>query len=304
MTRGGHVLRIEVLLSHAAPVAPVAPALPAARKPETEVVGPATIVTGPMSRAESFVRIALGLLWVGLCTVVFLVALIALLPSRVARINVGNIYGSFVGRGCAWLTGSRYSIHGRAQAHAERPAIYVANHASLIDIFLGAWLSPMGLCGVAKKEIIYYPFFGQFFWLAGHLRIDRGDRASAVASLKFLADFVKKNTLSIFIWPEGHRSKDGRLRHFKKGAFHLALSTGLPIVPMVIAGSHRAWEVHSLRLRREQVDVTFLPPIDTSGWTRETLDEHIREVEAVFAAALPADQRPAPEALEPERRAA
>jgi 1-acyl-sn-glycerol-3-phosphate acyltransferase len=72
---------------------------------------------------------------------------------------------------------------------------------------------------------------------------------------------------------------------------------------MVITGSHKAWEARSLRLSREQVDITFLPPIDTSGWTKETLDEHIREVEAVFAAALPEDQRPlaAPEAA---RRAA
>ncbi|MCC7112419.1 MAG: 1-acyl-sn-glycerol-3-phosphate acyltransferase [Deltaproteobacteria bacterium] len=283
--------------------APAVRPLPAVYAPVTERVGPATLVRGPIGPVESALRLGLGLAWTGLCTLGFLVVLIALLPSRVARINVGNVYGSFVGKGCAWLTGSRYLIHNRAAAHAERPAIYVANHASLIDIFLGAWLSPMNLCGVAKKEIIYYPFFGQFFWLAGHLRIDRGDRGKAVASLKALADIVKKNALSIFIWPEGTRSKDGRLRPFKKGAFHLALSTGLPIVPMVITGSHKAWEARSLRLSREQVDITFLPPIDTSGWTKETLDEHIREVEAVFAAALPEDQRPLA-APEPARRAA
>lgn len=291
----------EVSVPHVAPaVRPLAAAAPVT----TEVVGPATLVRGPMSRFESLVRIGLGLAWTALSTLVFLVALVALLPSRVARINVGNLYGTVVGKVCAWLTGSRYVIHGRAAAHAERPAIYVANHASIIDIFLGTWLSPMNLCGVAKKEVIYYPFFGQFYWLAGHLRIDRGDRSRAVASLKFLADFVRKNALSIFIWPEGTRSKDGHLRPFKKGAFHLALETGLPLVPMVIAGSHKAWEVHSLRLNREQVEVTFLPPIDTRGWTRETLDEHIREVEAIFAAALPEDQRPlAPPADAPSRAA-
>ncbi|OGQ18494.1 MAG: hypothetical protein A2138_23130 [Deltaproteobacteria bacterium RBG_16_71_12] len=249
-----------------------------------------------MGQAESTLRLAVGLLWVFLCSAAFTVALFVLLPSRPLRIKVGNVYGSFVGKGCAWLTGSRYTIVGREHADPARPAIYVANHASMVDIFLGAWLSPTGTCGVAKKEIVLYPFFGQFYWLAGHLRIDRSNHERAVASLTALADLVKRHALSIFIWPEGHRSRDGRLRQFKKGAFHLALSTGLPIVPMVIAGSHRAWESRSLRLARTDVDVTFLPPIDTTAWRRETLDLHIAEVERVMAAALPPDQRPA---LEP-----
>lgn len=265
---------------------------PARSVPAVEVVGPATLVRGPMGFAESVVRLGLGLAWVCACSLVFAVALFVLLPSRVARIKVGNVYGSFIGKGCAWLTGSRYTISGREHADPARPAIYVANHASLVDIFLGAWLSPTGTCGVAKKEIIFYPFFGQFFWLAGHLRVDRGNHERAVASLRELAELVRRHALSIFIWPEGSRSRDGRLRPFKKGAFHLALATGLPIVPVVIAGSHRAWETRSLRLARTDVDVTFLPPIDTSGWRRETLDAHIAEVERVMAAALPLDQRP------------
>ncbi|MBI1944232.1 MAG: 1-acyl-sn-glycerol-3-phosphate acyltransferase [Deltaproteobacteria bacterium] len=288
-------------MSHAAPLSRPFSAAPA---PAREVLGPATLVRGPMSLAETVLRIGIGLLWVLLCSLAFTVALFVLLPSRAARIKVGNVYGSFIGKGCAWLTGSRYTIEGREHANPARPAIYVANHASMVDIFLGAWLSPTGTCGVAKKEIIFYPFFGQFFVLAGHLRIDRGNHERAVASLRSLAELVKRYALSIFIWPEGHRSRDGRLRPFKKGAFHVALETGLPIVPMVIAGSHRAWEARSLRLARADVEVTFLPPIDTSAWRRETLDQHIAEVERVMAAALPLDQRPAVEAVASVARAA
>lgn len=268
------------------------------------MVGPATLVHGPIGRAESTLRLAIGLVWVFLCSAAFTVALFFLLPSRSLRIKVGNVYGSFIGKGCAWLTGSRYTIVGREHANPARPAIYVANHASLVDIFLGAWLSPTGTCGVAKKEIVFYPFFGQFFWLAGHLRIDRGNHERAVASLTALVELVRRHALSIFIWPEGHRSRDGRLRPFKKGAFHVALSTGLPIVPMVIGGSHHAWEARSLRLARAEVQVTFLPPIDTRGWRRETLDQHIAEVERVMAAALPPEQRPAVEPSSAVPRAA
>jgi putative phosphoserine phosphatase/1-acylglycerol-3-phosphate O-acyltransferase len=84
------------------------------------------------------------------------------------------------------------------------------------------------------------------------------------------------------------------MRSFKKGAFHVALATHLPIVPMVIVGAHHAWESRSFRLRRTTVEVTFLPPIDTSAWQADSLDAHIHDVENVFAAALPPEQRPLP----------
>jgi 1-acyl-sn-glycerol-3-phosphate acyltransferase len=142
--------------------------------------------------------------------------------------------------------------------------------------------------------VIWYPFFGQFFWLAGHLTIDRNNRGSAIEALKGLATLVAKHGLSIFVWPEGTRSRDGRLRSFKKGAFHVALATKLPVVPMVITGAHHAWESRSLRLRRRTVYVTFLPPIDTTSWEKDHLDEHIHTVERVFADALPEEQKPLP----------
>jgi 1-acyl-sn-glycerol-3-phosphate acyltransferase len=270
------------------PALVLAPPAPA----PVRVVGPDTLEEGPISLVETWARLTLGLLWMGLCTVVFLVVLFLFLPSRAARIRVGNVYGTFAGKGCAWLTGSRFVIRGEEHADGKRPCIYIANHASVIDIFLGIWLSPTGTCGVGKKEIIWYPFFGQFFWLSGHLRIDRGNRASAVEALKDLAAFVKKHGLSIFVWPEGTRSKDGRLKPFKKGPFHLALATGLPVVPMIMTHTNKAWETRAFRLRRTNIEVTFLPPIDTTGWTKQNLDENIKKVERVMAHALPEDQQP------------
>jgi 1-acyl-sn-glycerol-3-phosphate acyltransferase len=259
---------------------------------QERIVGPARLVEKDLSFVETWLRLSLGLLWVGVCSTVFLVALFLFLPSRAARIRVGNVYGTWAGKGMAWLTGSQFVIRGEEHANSKRPAIYLANHTSIIDIFLGIWLSPTGTCGVGKKEVIWYPFFGQFFWLAGHLRIDRNNRASAVEAMRDMSAFVAKHALSIFVWPEGTRSKDGRLRAFKKGAFHMALATKLPVVPMVITGAHEAWESRSLRLRRRTITVTFLPPIETTAWQKDHLDEHIRAVEDVFAAALPDAQKP------------
>lgn len=267
--------------------------LPPHARPRRQV-GAGRESSAPMSVLETWLRLSLGLAWLALCSLAFALLLLVALPSRVTRIRISNVYGTFVGRGCAWLSGSTFTIGG--EEHARGPAIFVSNHTSLLDIFLGIWLSPPGTCGVGKKEVVYYPLFGQFYLLSGNLRIDRGRRERAVASLRALATFVRAHGLSVFIWPEGTRSPSGRLSPFKKGAFHVALATGLPVVPMVVAGAHRAWENRSLRLRPTRVDVTFLPPIDTHAWREETLAAHIHEVEACFAAHLPEDQGPAPAA--------
>ncbi len=262
------------------------------RTEDVRVVGPAALEDAPVGRAETWLRILLGLAWVGFCSTAFLFVLLIFLPSRAARIRVGNIYGSFAGKGAAWLTGSRFVIKGETIARNAPPCIFLSNHASMLDIFVGIWMSRTGTCGVAKKQIVYYPFFGQFYWLSGHLTIDRANNAGAVRALTDLVGFVKKHGLSIWIWPEGTRSRDGRLLPFKRGPFHLALATGMPIVPIVLRGTSRAWPNHSLRLYRTTVEVEYLPLIDTSTWSKDTLDVHIEEVHRIYLEALPPDQRP------------
>ncbi|MFO0728112.1 MAG: lysophospholipid acyltransferase family protein [Myxococcota bacterium] len=255
-------------------------------------IGPEVVVEGPLNALSNAIRLSLGLIWVGLASGGFLIALIACLPSRATRIKIGNIYGTVAGRGASWLTGSRYEIRGEQHADRHRPSLYLCNHASILDTFVGIWMSRVGTCGVAKKEIIYYPFFGQFFWLSGHLTLDRSNNKTAVRALERLVGFVARHKLSVYIWPEGTRSRDGRLLPFKRGAFHLALATKLPIVPIVLTGTQRAWPHRSLRLFRTTVRVQFLPPISTAHWTKETLDEHIEEIRQVYLKHLPEDQRP------------
>ncbi len=268
----------------------VAPAASAAR--ELHLGPPRIAVERRLSALSMALRIAFGVAVYAVCAVVVLVALLACLPSRTLRMRIGNHTGRFTGRLAAWLSGSSYHVRGVEHLDPKRPAIYVANHASILDIVLGIWLAPVGTVGVAKKEIVLYPFFGQYYWLAGHLRIDRKNARSALRTLRELSALVAKHALSVFIWPEGHRSLDGRLRPFKRGAFRLALETRLPIVPVVIAGSHRAWPRGAVRLVRANVDITCLPAIDTTSWTAETLGEHVQQIEDLFAATLPPAQKP------------
>ena len=239
------------------------------------------------------VRLLTGFLVMGVAVAVQMLVLIVLLPSRNARIRSCNYWGKVVGRVEMWVSGCPTTVTSGERLDANHPAIYISNHTSPMDAFLAMFLSPVGTCGVVKKGIIYYPFFGQMYLLSGHLRIDRKNRQSAIKSMAGLVEDVRRYHLSMFIWPEGTRSRDGRLGPFKKGVVHMALATGLPIVPIVVTGAHRAWQKGSLRLAPVPVDVQVLPPIDTSGWTQETLDTHVYELWDVYRRALPEDQQPA-----------
>ncbi|RVW40249.1 1-acyl-sn-glycerol-3-phosphate acyltransferase [Vitis vinifera] len=81
-----------------------------------------------------------------------------------------------------WILGNPIKIEGAEYANTR--AIYICNHASPIDIFLMMWLTPTGTVGIAKKEIVWYPLFGQLYVLANHLRIDRSNPTAAIQSMK------------------------------------------------------------------------------------------------------------------------
>lgn len=253
-----------------------------------------------MQALEGWIRAIIGLLFCGVCVGVTFILLIPLIPWHRRRIELTSHLGTVMGSGVMKLSGCKLEIEGLEHARSGRPAVFIGNHTSIYDAFTSIWLSPLGTVGVAKKQIIYYPFYGMAWLLAGHLTVDRGNSEKARASMRKMGDFVRDQNLSIFLWPEGTRARDGRLLPFKKGAIHLALQTGLPIVPMVTTGAHQAWLKGTLTLRKVPIKIRFLPPIDTSTWTRERLDEHLEDVYQTVLQSLPEDQRP----LAPATRAA
>lgn len=243
---------------------------------------------------NSVLRLSVGLVFTGVVVLTGVVLLIPIIPWHERRIRLSNHLGTVLGRGIMWISGCTVTVRGTENIVEGRPVIFAGNHTSIFDAFTSIWLSPLGTVGVAKKQIIYYPFYGAAWLLAGHLTVDRGNTKKAKASMQRMGDFVRAKGLSLFMWPEGTRSRNGRLLPFKKGVVHLALQTGLPIVPMVTAGAHRAWKKATLfTLKSVPIDITFLPAIDTSDWSEDRIDEHLEELRAAFAAALPAEQRPA-----------
>ena len=140
--------------------------------------------------------------------------------------------------------------------------------------------------GIAKQEITKIPVFGLAYKLSGHLLLDRANKERAIASMNALAEIVRKNRLSIWLWPEGTRSRNGELLPFKKGFVHLAIATGLPIVPIVTHNAPQVWPVASFRFSPGDVKVEVLDPIDTSNWSVDQIDSHVAEVRALYSNAL------------------
>jgi 1-acyl-sn-glycerol-3-phosphate acyltransferases len=212
--------------------------------------------------------------------------MILALPFRTLRVRIGNFCGKMIGPVVSWLVGAKIINPDSKKLNSSKPAIFVSNHTSALDVFIGMALCPYGGCGVGKKEILKIPFFGLAYWLAGHLLIDRGNSSKAIASMKKLSDFVKSKNLSIWIWPEGTRSLDGKLISFKKGFVHLALATGLPVVPVMVHGAHNVWPAKTMHFYPGEVKIEVLDPIKTDDWSKETVDEHVEEVKGLMAKAL------------------
>lgn len=240
----------------------------------------------------TILRMCAGTAVVGVTAMVQVLICLVLLPSRTARIRSCIVFQRATGGLCLWLCGSTLTVTGKEHLDKNRPAIYVVNHTSMVDLFIALKLMPLGSVGIVKKEVIYYPFFGQLYLLTGHLRVDRSRNDKAVASMKELGELVRKARLSIFMSPEGTRSRDGRLLPFKKGPAHMAMQTGLPVVPVVVHGAYRAWQRGKFAIRATNIKVQVFPAIDTSAWTPEKSEEATRQIRQVFLDHLADDQLP------------
>ncbi len=239
----------------------------------------------PRGRVSIILRVLLAFLIIGLLTIAVIPFCLCVLPWRIARIRVGNVYGRLVGSTVFRLAGIIPRLEGRS-IESHGPVLVVSNHASTIDMWIGMWLNPKRGCGVAKKEVMKIPFFGFIYWLSGHLLVDRSDRGSAISSLEELGDFVRSNRVGVWMWPEGSRSRDGRLKPLKKGFAHLAIATGLPVLPIVAHDADLRWPSDSFEIRPGPLRMVVLEPIDTSSWRSETVDLHVEELANVFNDAL------------------
>jgi putative phosphoserine phosphatase/1-acylglycerol-3-phosphate O-acyltransferase len=185
------------------------------------------------------------------------------------------------------LVGVDVQVTGEEHLWAERPAVFIFNHQSGIDMLLLCRLLRRDIVGVAKQEIRRNPIFGPAFTLAGSVFIDRFDHQRAVAALAPAVTALREG-VSLVLAPEGTRSETTRLGRFKKGAFHMAMAAGVPIVPIVFRNALDALPKHSMFVRPATVEVVVHPPIPTTDWTAERLDTEIAVIHRLYEETLDA----------------
>jgi 1-acyl-sn-glycerol-3-phosphate acyltransferase len=159
----------------------------------------------------------------------------------------------------------------------DTPHIYVFNHESLLDTPVVFYAVPYNLRFVAKKEVAYLPFIGWFCWAMGYVLVDRRNHSKAMASMAQAAKTVREGANVIF-FSEGTRSRDGVIHPFKKGAFVLAIESGVPVVPCAISGSRQVLGCDGFRVRPATVRVKAGKPVPTAHLTLDDRDALIAEV--------------------------
>lgn len=169
---------------------------------------------------------------------------------------------------------------------SQKPAVLVGNHMSMLDLLYLGRIFPKQATMTAKKELQWMPFLGQFMTLAGVVFIDRKNNARAVQSIAEAGQNMKRRKLAIWVFPEGTRnlSEKPDLRTFKKGAFHLAVQAGVPIIPVVCENYYRLY--HKGCFESGRIKIKVLPPIPTVGLTAADVTELSIRVRAQMLDAL------------------
>jgi 1-acyl-sn-glycerol-3-phosphate acyltransferase len=188
------------------------------------------------------------------------------------------------------VPGVKLEVVQRAPLDPRRPYIVMANHASMIDIWAVLLAVPVPFRFIAKKQLGAIPIFGWAMRAGRFIFIDRQNAASARRSIEEAARRIKSGQ-SVVIFPEGTRTRDGRLNAFKKGGFHLALDSGAEIVPVAIQGSRALMPRGSALMRAGTVRIEIGEPIATAGLRlsdREALATRVRDKIAEMLGETPA----------------
>jgi 1-acyl-sn-glycerol-3-phosphate acyltransferase len=187
--------------------------------------------------------------------------------------RVANLWAKIL----LFICDTKVKVIGKENLLLGKPQIFMANHQSDFDILIALAYIPVQFRWIAKKELFNIPIFGAAMRSAGYIEIDRHNREKALQSLDEAALRIRKGK-SIMTFPEGTRSSDGEIKAFKQGAFHLAIKTGVPIVPVSIIGSGQIMPKRSVKIKSGQIKLVIGEPIEAKSFDIEKRQELIKKV--------------------------
>lgn len=213
----------------------------------------------------------LAWLWTALIAIV-VIALTWLGAGAWADKYVARLWGRFI----LWITPVRVNIDNIDVIDKNQSYVIVANHQSTYDILVLYGYLPMAFKWVMKIELRKVPFIGYTCDLMGHIYVDRKNRQAAKKTMQQAGEKLTGGT-SVLFFPEGTRNNGTDLLPFKKGAFKMAQSLGLPILPVTIKGADRVMPAKSLRILPGTIELIFHRPISSKDVNHHTTDELISQ---------------------------
>jgi 1-acyl-sn-glycerol-3-phosphate acyltransferase len=228
----------------------------------------------------------LFLVFFGLTSAVFFIVALVIWALTVLvdrRLIILHLFTSFWASLYLWAMPA-WCVHvdGRRREAWTRNYVIVSNHQSQLDILVAFHLF-IPFKWVSKAEVFNLPFIGWNMWLNRYIRLKRGDKAG-VAQMFADCERALSRGNSIFIFPEGTRSKTGAMKPFRPGAFILAKKMAVPILPVVISGTNAALPKHSLNFHgRQQITIRMLDPIAPERFAGESVEALSDRVHAIIS---------------------
>ena len=221
---------------------------------------------------RSALLVTLGIAITGFIS--FWCIIFSIIPNSEDRIHkMANLWAKIL----LLISNTKVEVIGSENILHGKPQIFMANHQSDFDILIVLGHVPGQFRWIAKKELFNIPIFGAAMKTAGYIEIDRNNHEKAMQSMDEAALRIREGK-SVMTFPEGTRSRDGEIKAFKQGAFHLAIKSGVPIVPISIIGSGRIMPKRSVRIKPGQIKLVIGEPIDVKSIDIEKRHELIEKV--------------------------
>jgi 1-acyl-sn-glycerol-3-phosphate acyltransferase len=230
--------------------------------------------------AQAIYTAAWSALWITL-------ALAALVPGGRRAVALAMARRCW-GPGLLWAARARLLVSGTEHVDPRGTYVFVANHASMIDVPALFAALPVNVRFILKSELRWVPFIGWYAWATGMVFLPRGNRTRSLLVAIERAARALRGGASVVAFPEGTRTRDGKVQAFKKGAFMSALRAGVPVVPVLLTGTRDVLPRGTFRVRPGTIHVRIGSPIATAGVTPDECDGLVERVRQRLIEMFPA----------------
>jgi 1-acyl-sn-glycerol-3-phosphate acyltransferase len=189
-----------------------------------------------------------------------------------------RLCGWMYSRPALWLLGLHLELDMQALSAVKGPFVLVANHQSNYDLFIFGCTVPPRTVSIGKTSLRWIPLFGQIYWLAGNVLINRGNAVKAKQAMLKTTTALQSQNTSIWVFAEGTRNLGCGLLPFKKGAFQMAIAAGVPIVPLCSSSYKKHMDLN--RWHSGNLIIQALPAISTVGLTQDDLPDLMAQCHA------------------------